>query len=183
MNATATILRDIVEKRLLALDRNPFDAARKAEPPLERSYINDLLKGRKKSVRDEKMPQLASALDWTVADLAAARAKASALSPAEPVVARREGSSGTMSPGTRNIRAIDGKLLTEFGVFVAENVLLLEPPPDTPEEIAELVEFSVKSFEERQVLQDREAKLARRIRRGAVNHREQTKPAPGTTQK
>ena len=67
-------LKDIVQGRLTELDRNPFDAARKGG--LERSYVNDILIGKKKSVRGDKLEQLAAALDLRVADLVAASAPA-----------------------------------------------------------------------------------------------------------
>lgn len=60
-------LRAVVERRLAALGRNPFEAARTGE--LERSYINDIIKGRKKSVREDKLEQLAQSLDWSKAEL------------------------------------------------------------------------------------------------------------------
>ena len=56
-----------VQARLNQLGRNPFEAARKGG--LERSFINDILIGRKKSVRGDNIGRLATALDWTVADL------------------------------------------------------------------------------------------------------------------
>jgi transcriptional regulator with XRE-family HTH domain len=56
-----------VQARLNQLGRNPFEAARKGG--LERSFINDILIGRKKSVRGDNIGRLAAALDWTVADL------------------------------------------------------------------------------------------------------------------
>lgn len=108
----ANPLRDAVEKRLLALDRNPFDAARKAVPPLERSYINDLLEGRKKSVRDDKIPQLASALDWTVEELNAARATSSDARAGPQVV----GASNTSSADIARIPERTRELLVTFAV-------------------------------------------------------------------
>ncbi|MEJ0092796.1 MAG: hypothetical protein WDN46_05045 [Methylocella sp.] len=67
---TMEALRTVVAARLKELNRNPFEAARAAEPkPLERGFINDLLIQKKKSVGLDKLPQLASALDWTAADL------------------------------------------------------------------------------------------------------------------
>ncbi len=69
-NMTMEALRTVVAARLKELNRNPFEAARAAEPkPLERGFINDLLIQKKKSVGLDKLPQLASALDWTAADL------------------------------------------------------------------------------------------------------------------
>lgn len=63
-------LKEIVETRLAELGRNPFEAARKGG--LERSYVNDILNEKKKSIRADKIGQLAAALDMRVADLGAA---------------------------------------------------------------------------------------------------------------
>src|SRR5208283_4779110 len=56
-----------VQARLNQLGRNPFEAARKGG--LERSFVNDILIGRKKSVRGDNIGRLATALDWTIADM------------------------------------------------------------------------------------------------------------------
>lgn len=50
-----------VRARLDALDLNPFEAARKAG--LERSFVNDVLIGRKKSVREDGLRRMAEALE------------------------------------------------------------------------------------------------------------------------
>jgi phage repressor protein C with HTH and peptisase S24 domain len=55
---------DRVRKRLDKLGLNPFEAARLGK--LERTYISDLLDGRKKTVRTDKIPNLALALNTTV---------------------------------------------------------------------------------------------------------------------
>lgn len=57
----ADILRQRVRARLTALDVNPFEAARRAG--LERSFLNDLLIGKKSTVRQAKLPALAKALE------------------------------------------------------------------------------------------------------------------------
>lgn len=54
-------LRTRVRERLDAKGLNPFEAARMAG--LERSYVNDLLIGKKHTVREKKLPALASILD------------------------------------------------------------------------------------------------------------------------
>lgn len=54
-------MKSRVEARLAALDINPFHAAKSAG--LERSFINDILIDRKKSVRGENLDRLAVALD------------------------------------------------------------------------------------------------------------------------
>lgn len=57
---TEETLRDRVRERLDALGINPFEAARRAG--FERSFVNDLLIGRKKSVRGDSLLKLADAL-------------------------------------------------------------------------------------------------------------------------
>lgn len=54
-------LKEKVEARLKDLERNPFEAARRAG--LERGFINDILNGRKRSVRGENLIKLAIGLD------------------------------------------------------------------------------------------------------------------------
>ncbi|MDR1827979.1 MAG: hypothetical protein LBR29_06585 [Methylobacteriaceae bacterium] len=54
-------LRDLVEQRLRELRRNPFQAARIAG--LERGFVNDILIGRKRSVRGSNLSKLAIGLD------------------------------------------------------------------------------------------------------------------------
>jgi len=54
-------LKDIVTARLADLRRNPFEAARIAG--LERGFINDILAGKKRSVRGENLEKLAIGLD------------------------------------------------------------------------------------------------------------------------
>jgi len=54
-------LKDKVSARLKDLDRNPFEAARRAG--LERGFVNDILNGRKRSVRGENLVKLAIGLD------------------------------------------------------------------------------------------------------------------------
>lgn len=53
-------LAERVRERLEALGINPFEAARRAG--FERSFVNDLLIGRKKSVRGAALLRLATAL-------------------------------------------------------------------------------------------------------------------------
>jgi SOS-response transcriptional repressor LexA len=62
-------LKDIVSDRLSGLDRNPFEAARVGG--LERSFVNDILIGRKQSVRGANFIKLAKALDLTPQELLA----------------------------------------------------------------------------------------------------------------
>lgn len=56
--------RNRVADRLAELGRNPFEAARLGG--LERSFIVDILTGKKKSVRGQNLSKLAKALDTTV---------------------------------------------------------------------------------------------------------------------
>lgn len=60
-------LKDIVSARLAELGRNPFEAARIGG--LERSFVNDILIGRKRSVRGSNLVKLSKALDLTPADI------------------------------------------------------------------------------------------------------------------
>jgi len=60
-------LRDIVTERLRALGRNPFEAAKNAG--LERTFINDILNGRKRSVRGDNLAFLADALEMKATEL------------------------------------------------------------------------------------------------------------------
>lgn len=55
------LIKRRVGERLSSLGYNPFEAARIAG--LERSFINDLLVGKKQSIRGSKLPALAAALD------------------------------------------------------------------------------------------------------------------------
>jgi hypothetical protein len=55
-------LRRVVMERWKELDRNPFEAARLGG--LDRSFVNDIVIGRKRSVRGENLEHLARALDW-----------------------------------------------------------------------------------------------------------------------
>lgn len=53
-------LMSIVQRRLDELNRNPFEAARAGD--LERSFVNDIVKGRKRSINFNNLPKLAKAL-------------------------------------------------------------------------------------------------------------------------
>lgn len=54
------LLRDRIRERLDALQINPFDAARLI--PAERTFLNDLLIGKKKTIRASAIPRVAAAL-------------------------------------------------------------------------------------------------------------------------
>jgi hypothetical protein len=60
-------LQRVVMERLKELNRNPFEAARLGG--LDRSFVNDILIGRKRSVRGDNLERLARALDWDSAVL------------------------------------------------------------------------------------------------------------------
>ena len=54
-------LRTVVEKRLAQIGKNAFEAA--ADGGLERNFINDILNGKKASVRGDNLEKLARGLD------------------------------------------------------------------------------------------------------------------------
>lgn len=56
-------LKSRVSERLAELNRNPTDAAKRGG--LERTFLVDILHGRKKSVRGDNLQKLAAALDWS----------------------------------------------------------------------------------------------------------------------
>ncbi|WP_296585684.1 S24 family peptidase [Xanthobacter sp.] len=62
-------LKDVIVERLTELNRNPFEAARKAEA--ERNFFNDILTGKKESVRQSSLAKVALGLDLTMAELSA----------------------------------------------------------------------------------------------------------------
>lgn len=70
-----TTLKEIVSMRLAELKRNAFEAARVGG--LERSYVNDILIGKKNSVRGNNLVKLAKALDMEISDLVPNRPKPS----------------------------------------------------------------------------------------------------------
>ncbi|MFA5951522.1 MAG: S24 family peptidase [Hyphomicrobium sp.] len=61
-------LRQRVEQRLSVLKTGAVEAATRI-PGLERNYIRDLLEGKKESFNQAKLPLVAEALEWTVAEL------------------------------------------------------------------------------------------------------------------
>lgn len=60
-------LKDTVRSRLDELGRSPFEAARRGG--LQRHFVNDILAGKKRSVRGDNLARLAQGLDWTVEEL------------------------------------------------------------------------------------------------------------------
>lgn len=63
-------LKDFTQKRLAALNRNPFEAARMAR--LERSFVNDILIDKKQTVIGGNIAKLAFALSVEPSDILAA---------------------------------------------------------------------------------------------------------------
>lgn len=64
-------LRRRIKARLEELGRGAVEAAERVG--LERNYINDFLKEKKKSIKIDTYPKIAAALEWTVAELTATR--------------------------------------------------------------------------------------------------------------
>jgi plasmid maintenance system antidote protein VapI len=64
-------LKHLIERRLRELNRSPIEAAQIGG--LERSYINDIIRGSKRSVSEDRLPQVAKALDWALEDFLRAR--------------------------------------------------------------------------------------------------------------
>lgn len=60
-------LTERIRSRLAELRRSPVTAAVNAG--LERTYLLDLLKGRKKSIKRDNYPKIAAALDWNVVQM------------------------------------------------------------------------------------------------------------------
>jgi transcriptional regulator with XRE-family HTH domain len=79
-------LKEIVARRLSETGMNPFEAARRGG--LERSFVNDILIGKKLSIRADKANQLAAALDLPVGAIVASGAVSAASSVAIPVMGR-----------------------------------------------------------------------------------------------
>ncbi|TGP28237.1 phage repressor [Mesorhizobium sp. M2D.F.Ca.ET.232.01.1.1] len=81
-----TPLQKIVANRLKELGINPFEAARRGD--LERSYVNDILIGKKQSVRTDKIESLARALQLDPAELSVSKPKTTAEGAVRRVVVR-----------------------------------------------------------------------------------------------
>lgn len=64
-------LHEVVKERLAELNLNPFAAASRGD--LERGFLNDILNGKKRSVRGDNLEKLARALGWTVGDILVAQ--------------------------------------------------------------------------------------------------------------
>lgn len=74
-------LADVVQERLDALGINAFEAARRMGEGTNRFFVNDILKGKKRSIRGDKLPLLAEALEMSVGELATPGSSPPPLSP------------------------------------------------------------------------------------------------------
>jgi SOS-response transcriptional repressor LexA len=63
MAAGENIFKQRVVARLAALKINAYEATRRAIPPFEKTFVEDILAGRKKSVSSKNLRRLADALD------------------------------------------------------------------------------------------------------------------------
>ena len=68
-NPSQTKVQFAIANRLVEMDSNPFEAANRAELP--RTFVYELLTGKKVSFRGESLKKLADALNWQVNELAA----------------------------------------------------------------------------------------------------------------
>lgn len=110
-------LKEIVLERLAQLDVGPVEAATAAG--IERTFIRDIVEGKKRSVRNDKMPDLARALKLDAAALSAGKLLA-ADEPAEPPKRRVTTVVGRAGAAT------DGKLVYAEGQGGLGTVLLPE---------------------------------------------------------
>jgi transcriptional regulator with XRE-family HTH domain len=78
-------LRALIRRRLEALGINSFEAARRVGA--QRTFVNDILSGRKQSVRGDNLRRLADALEMDLSELAALIGQGTAITGLE---ARRE---------------------------------------------------------------------------------------------
>lgn len=62
-----TDLRSAVEARLTELNKSAFRAAREAG--LDRHFLDDILNGKKRSIKPESYAKVAKALEWTIPDI------------------------------------------------------------------------------------------------------------------
>lgn len=88
-------LKQLVERRLDELGLNPFEAATRAG--LNRLFIRDILKDRKKSVQGNNQARLALALDMTVEDLV--KETSEALPPVQAEAFRKPGHPANINGG------------------------------------------------------------------------------------
>jgi hypothetical protein len=68
-NPSQTQVQRAIANRLVEIDSNPFEAANRADLP--RTFVYELLTGKKVSFRGESLKRLADALNWKVSELAA----------------------------------------------------------------------------------------------------------------
>lgn len=105
-------LRQRVAARLRELGIGPIEAAQAVE--LERNFIRDFLEGKKRSFSQGKVPLVAQALKWSVADLNGAQAR----TPADRAAPKM-----TMVPLLDSVAA--GKLKSPLSQIPLEDVPLL----------------------------------------------------------
>jgi hypothetical protein len=67
-NSSQSRAQFAVANRLIEIDSNPFEAARKAGLP--RTFVYEFLTGKKVSFRNESLSKFAEALKWSVSELA-----------------------------------------------------------------------------------------------------------------
>lgn len=66
------LLRERIRERIAALGTNPFEVAKKAG--FERSFVNDLLIGKKQTIREKRLPALSEVLECDPEYLAGSQA-------------------------------------------------------------------------------------------------------------
>jgi hypothetical protein len=148
-------LKDFVSARLAELDRNPFDAARKGK--LERSYVNDILIDKKKSIRADMEPKLEDALDLPAGTLASLRRHPNAQSVSPPQQAngfRPRHFSGDSSMRARDMTALNNlrnqelpaELLTQFSFYLVESMRDLRLLVAADDQLQTLAEELVRAF-------------------------------------
>ena len=113
------VLRNRLQERLSALKINPFEAARRAG--FERSMINDLLIGKKKTIRQGKLEAIADALDCDPEYLAGF----------QPRPRRREELDGTASEGLPLRGVCEADAWREAG-GLAQELISINPDPRYP---------------------------------------------------
>lgn len=112
-------LQRIVANRLEELELNPFEAARRVG--LERSFINDILIGKKGSVRSNKIDQLARALELHPQDLARDIATPDSNRKAVPLMGYL-GAGGLVEPDYEQVPS-DGLEIVEIPFAVPDDLI------------------------------------------------------------
>lgn len=149
------LLKIRVVARMEALKMNAFELARAG--PFERNFVNDILNGKKLSVRTQNLAKLAAALRCSVEYLIEKDAP-------DPV----DGQQSPDTPKARILKAVEGadpKALEDLGEAI---VVMLKPRPRQIETRVES-EGRPPEFEtprERQLAQENASGLAARIEPG-----------------